>query len=233
MTALLMLGIFVLLLATDYVVRWVARRGPLAETVQSVAATALRFADLRLPSGLFFHPGHSWAALQPSGAVAVGVDDFVQKIAGAIDGIRLPEAGTRIRQGDSLVELQVGGRTLALPAPVSGQVASVNPALLGHPESLGAESLETEWLVTLEPTRLADELDALSVATRAAEWLRREISRLNEFIAMQGQSPALAVATPQDGGEPVVGVLRHLDDHGWAAFQTRFLPMSGEENAAR
>jgi glycine cleavage system H lipoate-binding protein len=220
-----MLGIFVLLIAADYVIRG-ARGGALAAVGERVAAGAIRglgLADFRLPQGLFFHPGHSWAALQPDGSVRVGVDDFVRRLAGTIDAVQTPEAGTEVRQGDSMATLKVGSRTLQLRAPVSGRVTTVNQNVLDRqPDEVGG-SLSREWLVSIEPSRLADELGHLSIAAKASKWLGQEMRRVSEFLAAQTQRPAPVGVTLTDGGEPVAGVLGHLDDRGWEEFQKEFL----------
>jgi glycine cleavage system H lipoate-binding protein len=225
MTALLVLSIFVLFMAADYIVRWVKGATPAAVGLQAVPGVVqgLSLQDFRVPQGVFFHPGHSWAALQPAGDVWVGIDDFVRKLAGGIDGVLTPEVGRQVRQGESLMTLKVGPRMLHLRTPVSGRVTAVNLDLLDRLATLGLNSVDSEWLVTVEPSRLADELGHLSVSRKATEWLRQEIGRLNEFLSSQAQRPVLAGATLSDGGEPIAGLLSHLDDSGWQDFRREFL----------
>jgi glycine cleavage system H lipoate-binding protein len=224
MTALLVFFAFVLLLATDYIVRWLTRPAAASAGAQALGtAHGLRMSDLRLPKGLFFHPGHSWAALQPGGNVRVGIDDFLQKLAGTVDGIQAPETGTQIQQGDTLLSLKVGPRTLTVPAPLSGTVTAVNLDLLKQLPTLKMDALNAEWVVDLEPSHLADELGQLSVAARATDWLETELLRLNEFLSGQIRRPAAVGVTLPDGGEPVEGLLQELDDGGWQDFQQEFL----------
>ena len=51
----------------------------------------------RMPEGLFYHGGHTWAHLTPAGEALVGLDDFAQGIIGTIDRIELPEPGTTVK----------------------------------------------------------------------------------------------------------------------------------------
>jgi glycine cleavage system H lipoate-binding protein len=153
----------------------------------------------------------------------VGIDDFLQKLAGKIDGIHTPEAGTQIRQGETLLSLKVGPRTLEIPAPLSGTVNAVNLDLLKQVPAAKMDALNAQWVVDLEPSHLADELGQLSVAARASEWLERELLRLNEFLSGQIRRPAAVGVTLSDGGEPVEGLLQELDDGGWRDFQREFL----------
>src|SRR5574338_1293731 len=36
----------------------------------------------QVPAGVFLHPGHTWARLEPDGLVAVGADDFAHRLIG-------------------------------------------------------------------------------------------------------------------------------------------------------
>src|SRR4030067_1607694 len=52
-----------------------------------------------LPGGLFFHSGHTWAKLEPSGTVQVGLDGFAREVLGRGDRVELPATGGNVRQG--------------------------------------------------------------------------------------------------------------------------------------
>src|SRR4030066_2013586 len=64
--------------------------------------------EFRLPGGLFYHSGHTWAHLSPSGEAQIGLDDFAQGIMGRIDRIELPRTGTTLRPGDSAYTVALG-----------------------------------------------------------------------------------------------------------------------------
>src|SRR3989337_2141806 len=49
--------------------------------------------EFRLPGGLFYHSGHTWAHLTPSGEAQIGLDDFPQGLIGEIDRLALPQPG--------------------------------------------------------------------------------------------------------------------------------------------
>ncbi|TNF37375.1 MAG: hypothetical protein EP329_03290, partial [Deltaproteobacteria bacterium] len=52
-----------------------------------------------VPGDLFFHPKHAWAALEASGAVRMGVDDFLAQAVGRVDAIELPRVGDALTAG--------------------------------------------------------------------------------------------------------------------------------------
>ncbi len=63
---------------------------------------------------LFLHRGHPWTNLLFSGQVKVGVDDFLQRLLGRIDGIALPPLGATVKEGEPFVTVRQGGRTASL-----------------------------------------------------------------------------------------------------------------------
>ena len=71
-------------------------------------------ATVRVPEGYYFHPGHTWMAIENSGSVRVGMDDFAQRLAGDFEQLDPPEVGRTVRQGSSIWRLTRTGRTLSL-----------------------------------------------------------------------------------------------------------------------
>jgi hypothetical protein len=64
-----------------------------------------------LPADLFVHSGHTWAKVDSSGGVQVGLDGFAQGILGKVDRFELPAKGTEIRQGEpAFAAVQSGKR---------------------------------------------------------------------------------------------------------------------------
>ena len=79
------------------------RREKAAADARLVRAPATLFpahAAQELPGGLFVHSGHTWAKLDPSGAMQVGLDGFAQGILGRVDRFELPPDGATLRQGE-------------------------------------------------------------------------------------------------------------------------------------
>jgi glycine cleavage system H lipoate-binding protein len=89
-----------------------------------------------LPAGLFLHPGHAWVEVLRSGAVRVGLDEFLRHVMGAPDRLVMRRAGDEVRQGEPLLTLVRDGRQLVLRAPVSGTFDAVNEELEARPQTL-------------------------------------------------------------------------------------------------
>ena len=214
MTPLLLFVFFTVCLLGSYLYERYHRRRT-TETLKTSPAPLL-FQDYRLPEGIFFHPGHTWALVQPDGRIRVGIDDFLRRMAGQACEVELPEVGSAIERDESLFTLPLDGMELHVRPPLSGTILA---------RCIGStlEELERDWLILMQPDHLAHDLPALNLAHKARTWLEEEIDRFKEFLVVQAQRPALAGATLPDGGEPVVGVLTLLDDKGLRVFERQFL----------
>ena len=172
-----------------------------------------------LPANAFYHPGHGWAMLEPNGLVRIGVDDFLHTAIGRLDGVELPHPGDSVVAGRPAFSLTQGKRRADIPAPVSGVIAEVNPALAGRPGLIKERPFGAGWVARIKPTALGEELPRLHVAERASAWLNREITRLREFVLGCTVDRAGALGhTMADGGEISDGPLELLDDADWRAF---------------
>jgi len=121
--------------------------------------------------------------------------------------------------------VKFGSRSATFRAPVEGEVVALNSAVDAHPEFISSAPFES-WFVELRPTNLAETVNALPVAERAATWARREYDRFKDLLAAltspQGElAPQLA-----DGGAPVEGVFAQLPPEAWDAAVKSFLDVT-------
>ena len=177
---------------------------------------------ISVPEGLFFHPGHSWAAITQSGSVRVGMDDFTNKLVGEIDSIEVKNLGGEVKQGDPLIVLRQGDRTAEIVAPVDGKVEMFNETVANNPGILKDNPYQS-WVCAVKPTNLIENLKKLNVAETAKSWAREEVDRLANFFNGANFENKLVGQTLQDGGAPIEGVLTHMSDDAWGKFQNEFL----------
>lgn len=233
MVAILVLLTIIVFLTVDYAVQRAALRR--AATAAAAAAgeappTVRVPVDIAaLPAGVFVGPGHAWLELRPSGGVRVGVDRVPVTLLGGLDAVEAPPAGTKLRRGDAAAVLRKGERSIAIPSPVDGVVTGVNPDLTARPAELGDSPFGRGWLVSLKPHGLAASLRSLFVAEEASAWMRRELSRLRDFLVGLGEGGALAPATLPDGGLPVAGLAAHLSDEQWRRLTEGFFTVREAE----
>ena len=180
-----------------------------------------------VPRGYFLSRGHSWMELLFTGNARVGIDDFIQKLAGTVEAVNLPPLGSTLRKGEPLLTLQIGPRELSIPSPLSGTIAEVNADIARNPSAVNSDPYGSGWGVVIEPNNLSEELRQLNIAETAAQWLRGEVSRFRNFIKDYSfrteANPLPAGVTLLDGGMPVAGVLQMTDDQTWKAFEREFL----------
>lgn len=95
---------------------------------------------------------HEW--VRADGDIAtVGITDHAQGQLGDIVFVELPEAGRRVAQGDEMAVVESVKTAAEVYAPVSGEVAEVNGALEGAPETVNRDPAGEGWFVRI---RMAD-----------------------------------------------------------------------------
>jgi len=219
MVAIFVVLTVLLLIAVDAALE---RRKKSQEAPQaSSAAVPYRASEPVLPAGLFAHSGHTWAEILRLGLVRVGLDDFVRYALGRPDRLILRQSGEEVQQGEPVLTVEQAGRRLVLPAPVSGVIENRNEHLVANPDALERGVYGENWVYTLKPSRLGEEIGSLKVAEKAETWLREERQHLADWVRrLAPLRPGVAV---QDGGMPVPGLLRLVDDKPWQEFQEQFL----------
>jgi hypothetical protein len=116
-----------------------------------------------------------------------------------VDSIKLPDAGRKIAQGETLFSLMYGDYSLDIPSPISGHVISVNAEHAEHPEWLSIKPFELSWMCRIEPTNLADELSDLRIGHDAVDWYQEELDRYSQLARNGGgDAAAVALAEPED-----------------------------------
>jgi glycine cleavage system H protein len=217
MVAIFVVATIIVFLGIDYFVQRAEKRKA-AQVAPSGAKP-----QFVIPKGYFFGRGHTWVELLPDNLTRIGLDDFCQKVIGRIDDITFVPRGKEIVRGGELFSVRQGEKSLSFRSPISGKIVSFNDELTHSPDVLRKKPYSDGWVATIESEHLDRETKPLSRGEEAALWLREEIKRFRNFIAAQGNSPALAGATLLDGGVPVEGVMEHTSKEVWRDFEKDFL----------
>jgi glycine cleavage system H protein len=228
MSAIFLILTFALFLVADIIVRKVQSRKAVAANAEpkmnnKPVPFGLEAEDLALPGGLFFYKGHTWAGIESSGKVKVGLDDFSQKIFGKIDGVNVKKVGDTISRGEKIFAVKQGERTAEFNSPVDGVINSINDEVVKNPNVLKDNPYEDGWVYSIKPTNLANDIKSLSVAEEALTWLKYEVMRFKRFVAEQFVNDKMLGKTLADGGIPVEGVMEQMDDFSWMKLQEEFL----------
>jgi glycine cleavage system H lipoate-binding protein len=171
----------------------------------------------RLPSRLYYHPGHSWVLPDADGVMRVGMDDFAQKLIGTASALELPEVGARLRQGQHGWSVVAAGKHLELLSPVDGEVVARNEAALRSPGIVNQDPYDAGWLLEIRPARPKPTLKSLLHGKLAETWMA-----LTEGDLRRHMSGDLGLVL-QDGGFPVSGIARELSPDEWDKVAGEFL----------
>ncbi len=189
--------------------------------VRRVAVRARRsvpMADMfRVPDGVLFHPGHAWARADGGGVVTIGLDDFAQQLLGPLAGVVHPEMGATVRQGGRAVTLRADSKSVDLLSPVSGRVVAVNDAAARAPHAINEDPYGRGWLIKVQAPQLTTDRRQLLAGTHAQRWMSASWEDLAAML-----TPELGT-TMHDGGTPVHGFARGIDEAQWDEIARRFL----------
>ncbi len=132
------------------------------------------------PDDLYYSKDHMYAKTE-EGIVVVGLTDYGQGIAGAIEYVDLPEVGEEISQNEVLTTIETGKWVGPLRAPVSGEIVEVNEELEDSPELVNQDPYGKGWIVKIKPSNLQEDLDKLMKAGKELEtFIKEEIEKKKE-----------------------------------------------------
>ncbi len=85
-----------------------------------------------MPEDLYYEENHFWVR-EEGDLLIMGMDDFAQKMAGAIVYVQLPEDGKILKAGKKFAKLESGKWLGKIFAPVNGELLAVNEELETNP----------------------------------------------------------------------------------------------------
>ena len=103
-----------------------------------------------------------WCRQLDDGRVQVGVSAFGIHISGDFYMCRPKPVGTALEQWQTVAVAELSKSVVAIKTPVSGIVCEVNPLLEDQPELVHRDPYGQGWLVCIQPSRWADDLQQLS-----------------------------------------------------------------------
>ncbi|MFH0749083.1 MAG: hypothetical protein V1915_04110 [Candidatus Bathyarchaeota archaeon] len=101
---------------------------------KKIGGRVMKVDVFELPENLYYSEGHTWARVE-DGLVRIGVDDFFQKLAGAVVYLELPAVGSQIQQ------LKPWG-------VISTTTQPANRAFIGPPKDFRFDMQTLEYLAT-------------------------------------------------------------------------------------
>jgi glycine cleavage system H protein len=115
------------------------------------------------PTNLKYTKDHEWIELAGDRG-KVGITDYAQQQLGDVVYVELPEAGTKLKQGQSFGTIESVKAVSELYSPAAGEVVEVNTALKDKPEAINKDP-HGSWMIVI---RLASPGDATGLLDAAA-----------------------------------------------------------------
>ena len=125
-----------------------------------------------IPEDLRYHEEHEWARMEGTQAT-IGISHFAQDALGDIVFIELPKAGTTVKAGQQIGEIESTKTTSTLYTPVSGTIVKVNTDLKDHPEAVNSDPYGKGWMVVIDLSN-AGEVDKLMTAAQYDAFLANQ-----------------------------------------------------------
>lgn len=173
------------------------------------------------PDGMSLHKGHCWTTTQDQGTYRIGVDGLISQLLGKVDAVSRPNIGTQVKEGDTILRIRHGDRTLSLRSPIAGTVIGINEEL--NPRTLKARPYTDGWLCEIRPAADTDALgDAVDQRT-ATDWYRAEFQRAGEFLSAMPVHSHRLVYDSHSGAPILDSALDNASPADWTRFQEAFL----------
>lgn len=114
--------------------------------------------------GVLFGRKHLWVKRRGENRVRLGIEPGMASVLVSPMAIVLPALGADIARNKACCWIVLGGGTLPMMSPITGQVTVTNSMLAEHPHAVCASPLDEGWLFELSVTA-ADVDDADVIAT--------------------------------------------------------------------
>ena len=179
---------------------------------------------LSFPGDLYFDKSHTWVSKEKDGRVKIGIDDFLQHVTGDYTRLKMKNPEELVVRNEPVLTLLQKGKKISIKAPISGKIKEFNNDLLAFPSIINNSPYSWGWIYIIEPTNWLSEIELLSVAKSYKAWIKKEISRLKDFIARVNLNDAVSEEVIyQEGGELTDNVLEEFGKDVWEDFQKEFL----------
>ena len=188
-------------------------------TVHAVVkpVSTLDVQGFKIPQGYYLHRGHAWVKIEEESEVRVGLDDFALKLMGPPDAIVPPLVGKPVTRNRPHIELNRGGKTARVLAPVSGVVTAVNQQVRKNGAQAARNPYAGGWVLRIYAPDLRSDLKDLMIDRETEKFLKDEVDEV--YRAVEAVAGPLAA----DGGYLGQDIYGNLPELGWETLAKKFL----------
>lgn len=205
MTILFVLLTFMVIMAITH---YTKRDQPATSERRAVFAPAtaphmVRDFGFEIPKGYCFHPGHTWVLDEGRQNARIGMDGFAANLIGKIERIEVTGLNRWVRQGQKVWSVTSQGTTIDMISPIEGVVIAVNPEIQRDPNLIAKDPYKEGWVCVVKSPDMAINMKNLLSGNFVGSWMQNTLRRLTTMMPQ--------MATAQDGGLPVAGLLGQVD----------------------
>ena len=220
------IGLIAIALIIGMVVSYRNRKAKGLLNVYPGTTKVLNEENVEIPNGVYFDKTHTWSFMEKDGSVKVGIDDFMQQVTGEYTNIKMKKPGERIMKNEPLVTLVQDGKQIEIYAPISGKIKEINEDLITDPSEINKSPYSEGWIYSVEPSNWQREISFMKMADSYKSWMKKEIERLKDFLAISVNAENKKQVAFQDGGELNNQVLKQFGPRVWEDFQKNFIDTS-------
>ena len=180
---------------------------------------------------LFYHPSHMWMRVEDGGELRIGIDDFGQRLLGAVYSMTLPPWETEIRGGESCGRIALQSGIVTLLSPLCGRITETNLSLRLQPSLVNRDPFGAGWIILVKPTDLETCLRQLLYGPKVKEWLADEINKLRSLINSFTDNEHAYAVTMNDGGLLTPELLKGLSVEQARRVISSFFSLSSIDEA--
>lgn len=104
-----------------------------------------------IPEQLRYTAEHEWVEERgDTNVVRIGITDFAQSALGDVVFVQLPEAGTEVRAGAVVGEVESTKSVSDVYAPLTGKILARNDELSESPELVNSDPYAAGWMFDIE-----------------------------------------------------------------------------------
>tara|TARA_B100002019_G_C20906212_1_gene420545 strand:- start:124 stop:513 length:390 start_codon:yes stop_codon:yes gene_type:complete len=104
----------------------------------------------QFPNNLNYADTHEYV-LEENGFLKIGVSEFAIDQLGDIVFVELAEQGSNLEKGDTFGTIESVKAVEEVYLPFSGEIISVNEAVIDNPELLQNDPIGEGWLIVIKP----------------------------------------------------------------------------------
>ncbi len=126
---------------------------------------------MAVPTDRRYAETHEWCK-SSDGVVEVGITQYAADQLTDITFVGLPAVGEQVQAGQPFGEIESVKSAGDMYAPVSGEVAAVNDAVVEDPGSVNTDPFAAAWMVRIkasEPSEMDNLMDATAYETMIEE----------------------------------------------------------------